>query len=214
MYTTISVAQVTRSILLLIHLYALSECSGRVQLDLELLAIKNPNCIGGPVVGITNASVLLEYRQIATQTTITQTTDSTPGWIFLADIDPNEGFNQTLEIDVNSTLSSGVQFRLLQLEHGGGVCNCWAVQRMALIVDSNTTALNFNEPNTLCGYRSDNLFFENICGRLASEARGFITRILNFNGTRGSCPGDTNTTLVSTKVPISTTGCSTQEPRM
>ena len=172
-------------------------------LDLELQPVSNPNCIGGEVVGLTNTSVLLEYRQA-----VTQTTDPPSEWMFLADISvcPDAGFNGTLEIPVNSSLSGGVQLRLLQLEHGGGVCNCWTVERMVLTVASTELVvfnINVNNPmdGNLC-FRTLNDNHTRICARNASESRGFITRVVDFNGTVGGCPDDSGQLLVMKESPI------------
>ena len=199
-------------LLIVVYLNVLSAC---LELDLEIHPVNDPDCIGGEVVGLTNTSVLLEYRQ-----TDNETTDTPPEWMFLADISvsPDAGFNGTLEIPVNSSLPGGVQLRLLQLEHGGGVCNCWTVERMELTVASSEPVV-FNTSNNnlenLC-YRSDSPMAANICdhGGGAGEARGLITKVVNINGTVGGCPGDTDETLITMKGTPIDSDCSMGTSRM
>ena len=188
-------------------------CSADVAIELEIEPRSNSDCIGGPVVGITNPSVLLEYRQI-----VPETADPFPEWLFLADIDVNKSFDQTLGINVDSTLPPGVQFRLLQLEHGGGGCNCWRVERMEVAVNSSVLELEFiegNERDIECS-RVGSSPYKSFCGHLASEARGFITTVIYLNGTMGDCPGDiySNTTLISAKEAPVSTDCTDQLPQM
>lgn len=48
--------------------------------------------------------------------------------------------------DYNTTVSAGsgcVQFRLVQAEHGGGNCNCWALSDLRV---NNVSAVDLEEP--------------------------------------------------------------------
>ncbi len=87
-------------------------------------------CIGGDV-GLTNTSVLVQFRATSQQRT------SESEWRFLAVIDLKLGLNESLELPDMQR----VQFRLLQLEHGGGSCNCWMLEE-AVVEWQNRTGQN------------------------------------------------------------------------
>ena len=54
-----------------------------------------------------------------------------------------------------------------------------------------------------------------ICGLLASDARGVITRVLIYDGViSNDCPGDSGTTLISSEGPPLPTLCDHVVPRM
>ena len=91
----------------------------------------------------------------------------------------------------------GMQFRLLQLEHGGGECNCWEVMQVQGRVDNSASLLT-------------NHCFVRYCGGSASDARGVITEALYFGLNSGRrCPDTTSSTLISNKGPAITENCST-----
>ena len=80
-----------QSLLLLIQLAVLKVSAiTNVQLILQIVPVNNSNCVGGPVAGLTDTSVLVQYRlrgggggNINTE------------WRDLADISLNETFNGT-----------------------------------------------------------------------------------------------------------------------
>ena len=43
------------------------------------------------------------------------------------------------QIVVNSSIVDGLQIRFLQLEHGGGLCNCWSLSELSVTVNETTT---------------------------------------------------------------------------
>ena len=43
------------------------------------------------------------------------------------------------QIVLNSSTVDGLQIRFLQLEHGGGRCNCWSLSALSVRVDGATT---------------------------------------------------------------------------
>ena len=93
-----------------------------MSVKLETISIMDNDggCVGG-AVGLTNISVLLQYRTV--------TLPKLSEWTFLAELSPKEASNRSLQVPQLDE-GVGVQFRLLQLEHGGGRCNCWRVQRL------------------------------------------------------------------------------------
>ena len=184
--------------LVLIHIAALEVSAGNtsVQLDLRIVPAKDHNCVGGPVAGLTDTSVLVQYRLNPGNNT---------EWTYLADISLDETFDGTLPaIDVQDR----VQFRLLQQEHGGSVCNCWSITRFTLrdaairliAVANNSVIREF-----LC-YRSNKLTETSserkICqGVPAGEVRGIITKVFaiasnNVSIADDACPGYTGTSLL------------------
>ena len=91
----------------------------------------------------------------------------------------------------------GMQFRLLQLEHGRGECNCWEVMQVQGRVNNSASLLN-------------NHCLVRYCGGSASDARGVITEALYFGQSSGRrCPDTTSSTLISNKGPAITENCST-----
>ena len=166
-----------------------------VAVDLTINSLQNTgDCVGGNV-GLTDTSVQVQYREI------TDSGDGQSDWMTLVSI-PINGSQNNISVMENMTLANsvkGVQFRLLQLEHGGGECNRWDVQGR---VNNNASLLNDH-----C--------LERYCEGSASDARGVITEVLYFNGSSDNrCPGDSNSTLISNKGPAITENCSTITPRL
>ena len=188
--------------LVLIHIAALEVFAGNtsVQLDLGIVPVNNPRCVGGPVAGLTNTSVLVQYRLNPGNNT---------EWTYLADISLDETFYGTLQaIDVQDS----IQFRLLQQEHGGGACNCWTIRAFILRDANNNSSqliavdiTNSVFREFLC-YRSNKRFerfFERrMCaGVAAGEVRGIITKVFaiannNVSIADDACPGYTGTSLL------------------
>ena len=83
-------------------------------------AFRGSVCVGEDV-GLTNTSIIVQYRAVD------HNLQSATEWVFLDAIlliGGNFQVDRTLVVDVDNMF---VQFRLLQLEHGGDVCNCWSV---------------------------------------------------------------------------------------
>ena len=89
--------------------YSLVQCTQSLRLDIVSHSNRDP-CNGGDV-GLTDTSVQVQYRITGTKVS---------EWNILDEIDPKIGFNGTLDLSSNESSVEGVQFRLLQLEHGGG----------------------------------------------------------------------------------------------
>ena len=179
------------SLLLLIRVAGLNVFASNtdVQLILQIVPVNDPNCVGGPVAGLTNTSVLVQYRL--------RPGDNTQ-WIYLADIGLNETFDGTLQaIDVQDR----IQFRLLQLEHGGGVCNCWDIESFRLRdVDGNSQlmAFDFNQTDVvdqyLCNRSGPGVVpGSRICGGdRGRDAREIVTKVFNIDDNNGVVSVDNN----------------------
>ena len=169
-----------------------------VAVDLTINSLQNTgDCVGGNV-GLTDTSVQVQYREI------TDSGDRQSDWMTLISI-PING-SQNISVMENMTLANssvfGVQFRLLQLEHGGGECNCWDVMQVQGRFNNSTSLLT-------------NYCLVRYCGGSASDARGVITEALYFNGSNvNRCPGGSNSTLISNKGPAITENCSMITPRL
>ena len=161
------------------------------------MAFSDSPCIGQ--VDLTNASIQFQYRTISNSSAI-------GNWITKDAIPLLGGGPRTYHLNFDSTVE-GVQFRLLQLEHGGGGCNCWEVQSFA-IAGANIQPCYLRGTNS----RSINEFY---CDGIASDSRGVISHALYFNDVNGEdCPGDSSSTLISNKGPPLPQDCSTAIPRM
>ena len=187
-------------LLVLVH-----NSSGTVNVAISNYTDGQWTCIGGEEVGLTNTSVQFQYRTIST-------TSAIGDWITLAALPVNATSSTTPTLDFNDSVK-GVQFRLLQLEHGGGGCNCWTVQAFSFMAISGDACY-------IKGSQSQSRLIGNrrFCGGIASDARGLISRVLYFNGSNDGedCPGDSSSTLISNKGPPlpQDYNCSTAIPRM
>ena len=125
-----------------------------VAVDLTINSLQNTgDCVGGNV-GLTDTSVQVQYREFTTSSS------GQSDWKTLVSI-PING-SQNISVMENMTLANsvkGVQFRLLQLEHGGGECNCWEVIQVQGRVNNSASLLN-------------NHCLVRYCGGSASDARG------------------------------------------
>lgn len=169
--------------------------------------VQTEGCIGGDV-GLTNTSILVEYRLLET-VSMDPLTTAVLDWNFLAEVDVAEGIaQQILNFTVNDT-EQGVQLRFLQLEHGGGECNCWNVTKnFAIYLDGVMMFISScfdTPPHSLA----------TICGLGASEPRGAITIGYYFTGSDGEvCPGNSSVGLISDQGPPLPQDCTTTSPRM
>ena len=81
--------------------------------------------------GLTDLRVQLQYREIGL--------DGNMGdWKLRASVRLLRPEPITEGIGLNSSTVDGLQIRLLQLEHGGGLCNCWSIT-FAVRVNETTT---------------------------------------------------------------------------
>ena len=180
---------------------AVTGLSVNVELNLESVA---GSCLGGETLGLTNTSVLVEYRllQIATPSANASET----AWRFLAEVNSSQGFDQNLTITIEVPVDChGFQLKLLQREHGGGGCNCWRVASLAL---SNCSNGNYSDfvACSMEGHTRNGSF----CSDSARKPRGMITTaFLSSN----ECPGDSDRLdpLKGSSIPLN---CDEMSPRM
>ena len=83
--------------------------------------------------GLTDLRVQLEYREIGLDGDMGDW-ESGPS-SRLEQID----FLMEVAIALNSSTVDGLQIRFLQLEHGGGQCNCWSLSAFSVTVNETTT---------------------------------------------------------------------------
>ena len=155
------------------------------------------DCIGGGI-GLTNTSVVMEYRIVNT----TSSPASVGEWRFLADLNVSMSILTQLH---DSAAADSFQLRLLQLEHGGGMCNCWKLTRISVdcgvgMTDTSAATCNHDLQGTLA-----------FCNDYASMARGLITEVYCNNSE--PCPGDSDTLLPS-RGPALPSHCETSDFRM
>ena len=162
------------------------------------------NCIGGGI-GLTNTSVLVEYRIINT----TSSPASVGEWRYLADEIVTLQRNLQ-DVELHDSAADGFQLRLLQLEHGGGQCNCWKLTRISVDCGEGMT----DTSSAMCSQQdlgSDIILF---CRDYASRARGLITEVYcSVSNNSEPCPGDSDTLLPSGG-PALPSHCETSDFRM
>ena len=144
------------------------------------------DCIGGGI-GLTNTSVVVEYRIVST----TSSPASVGEWRYLADLLPYNVSMSILTQLHDSAAADGFQLRLLQLEHGGGMCNCWKLTRISVDCGVGMT----DTSAATCSHDQRGLLIEAFCNDYASMARGLITEVYCNNSE--PCPGDSDTLLPS-----------------
>ena len=163
------------------------------------------DCIGGGI-GLTNTSVVVEYRIVNT----TSSPASVGEWRFLADLLPNNVSLSILTQLHDSAAADGFQLRLLQLEHGGGMCNCWKLTSINVdcgVGMTDTSTATCSQQGLLIESDEALLF----CGGYASMARGMITEVYCSNSE--PCPGDSDT-LQPSRGPALPSHCETSDFRM
>ena len=189
-------------VLLCLDLVVAQQHSVIIELQLDTHTRAGQDCVGGDV-GLTDTSVLLQYRLLS-PTPQTWTTE-------LA-VSPNDTHMvRTISI---SESAQGVQFRMIQFEHGGGHCNCWTLSDMRITVNEEqprTIPLCTSACTPASACDEVPLVF---CGDNARDARGFITHAYYFNNTRQNmCPGDSNM-LISNQGPPLPDNCANSTTRM
>ena len=175
------------------------------EVSLEALTIDpdDRTCNGGDT-GLTNTSLLVEYRVVNT----TSSTSSVGEWRYLYDVVVGGIVNlPRAQLDDDS----GFQLRLLQLEHGGGECNCWTLSSISVDCGEGITSTNI----TLCSEQARFFMTSSaFCGGYASRARGMITEVYcSVSNNSEACPGDSDTLLPSGG-PALPSHCETSDFRM
>ncbi len=149
-----------------------------------------------------DSTIMLDYREIGMDST-----GLVGGWIKLTIIIPASSLFHVFRTD-NISFSINeehVQFRFLQLVHGGGECNCWSGQQLWITYyndeDNSPTHLNLTAMNTCSRINAETIttrtFLVNgYCGGAVNEPRGLITRVVYSDGSssddNNKCPGDSN----------------------
>ena len=98
-------------------------------------SVNSSVCIGGQKVGLTDTSIKLEYREVfdcGANMSLSQ-------WKQAAVIPVEDNGVQNVTLSYPEAVQ-GIQLRLLQLEHGGGGCNCWEVEELEFTFGSGQTA--------------------------------------------------------------------------
>ena len=193
-------------VVLLVH-NSVATVSDTVNVAIRNYTDRQQTCIGGEEVGLTDTSVKFQYRTISI-------TSAIGNWITLAALPVDATSSTTPTLDFNEGVK-GVQFRLLQLEHGGGDCNCWRMQSFNITINNRMLS---GDACYITGSQSGSRSIANctFCGGIASDARGGISHVLYFNDVNDGedCPGDSNSILISNKGPPLPHDCSTAIPRM
>lgn len=183
-----------------------------VIVQLEYTSLENSGCIGGPVLGLTETSVMLQYMEMKTSGV-----PSLQEWINLAVINvtlTGQSFpvriTRFLTLGSSCSVRQGVQFRLLQLEHGGGGCNCWSLDSMSVTLAGELRVfVPIAREEDICFTTGINAVF---CELGAGEPRGLVTRVLYFPGSDGTrCVSDT---LLATKGPPQPINCFMETPHL
>ena len=146
------------------------------------------NCIGDGI-GLTNTSVLMEYRIV----NATSSPASVGEWRYLAD--EIVIYTQIIsQFQLHDSAADGFQLRLLQLEHGGGLCNCWRLASIRVDCGGGMT----DTSTAMCSQQSLINNFIIFCLNYASRARGLITEVYcSVSNNSEPCPGDSDTLLPS-----------------
>ncbi len=164
-----------------------------VEPAINTAASPGSGCIGGNV-GLTNTSIRIEYRLLRVEA---GTTTGITEWLFLHEVPLNGGTvtpGWNFDVSRMDEVVHGVQLRLLQIEHGGGDCNCWNLTQVTIVLNSQSV-INYE---ACFGSPTVNEF----CGGIASRFRGVITQAIYPTSTIGDmCPVDSDSMLVTNKGP-------------
>ena len=195
----------------------LPSCScGQVAVRLDYTAMANNAtlCIGGQDA-LTDTSPRLQYRL----------SSQPESWVERARLNLTSAAGQqrslTDSFDVDEE-EEWVQFRVLQLEHGGGSCNCWMVNSMSLQTGPNALTPVLRQDVCYSQPRSSQpgvvMPVLMLCMGNAAEARGGVTRLFYFNSTQDqseekNCSGFDNR-LISNQGPSLPATCSDQNLQM
>jgi hypothetical protein len=183
--------------LLLLQLHIQNVVSIPVTVDLQIAGAAG-SCVGGDD-GLTNISIILEYRIVNNASALTE-------WMFLAEISPTKMFTEEFVIDFDDY----VHFRLVQLEHGGFGCNCWDIITFSIRGLVSSLHLSTNVCLKQPGNAAPTLF----CGGArARVARGMITRPYSAMGIATNCPADSVGLIPSIGPPVPSE-CDNITPRM
>ena len=181
--------------------------SVNVELNLESSSVAG-SCLGGETLGLTNTSVLVEYRLLQIATLSANASET--AWRFLAEVNASQGFDQNLTLDIEVPVDfHGFQLKLLQTaEHGGGGCNCWRVASLAI---SNCSNGSYNYSDACRTRRGSDGSF---CLGRATQHRGMVTAAFYCSElSSDKCPMGSNN-LIPSKGSALPPNCDKMSPRM
>ncbi len=176
---------VTQILMVCAHLNGVM--SNSLNVTYHVLRQDDNNCTNNNTM---DTKIQLDCREIGMDTT-----GLVGGWKNLTLITLDE--KKIIGIDINE---DKVQFRFLQLVHGGDGCNCWKLFMLRIRTTGHYVLVrqiaNF-DPNMYTCITSTIIPNEheaiNYCG--GEVARGFITKVISTNGSLDGCPGDSNNLL-------------------
>lgn len=172
-----------------------------VSLELGIEPSRGGSCPGEDV-GLTSIAVFVQYRTIVTTPNATLVQE----WIVLAEVNLRDIFDQDLQFNLDDSVHDGVQFRLLQLEHGGEDCNCWNLNKIAVNLDGNRIELRVG--SMVC-------FETGECGGSASVERGRSTAVVYLPGRSGEkCPENSEVDLIPARESPLIQNCAQITPRL
>ena len=174
-----------------------------------------PTCIGGITANdLTDTSVRVEYRLLDPGQWSRPSFEAE--WMLWGSYDTTDMDSKKLGNRLPSQ-RTGIQFRVLQLEHGGGGCNCWKVEHFRFKLRSSNSTLNML--NNICHTHfriSPNTF----CRGSGFQTRGFVSRAVYSDIDHATqiinvreCPGGTDRSLFFYTKPALPVNCGTN-PRM
>lgn len=181
---------------------------------LEYISLQGTECIGGSV-GLTNTSVLLQFREVMADAVPWEWTDLA---VMNITFEGGPPVRITSSFTVDNSTVQGLQFRLVQLEHGGGGCNCWSLDSAIVTLGQELKLLEtqpFIQPREHTFCFTTGMEETTFCDLGAGEARGGVTRVLYLPGNNGSrCIGDSNRLLFPMGGPPLPTNCSMETPHL
>ena len=111
-------------------------CSGQSRIRADTIALITPRETppGGCEMdqGLTDFRVQWQFRERRLDGDMEDWKSGTS-----SDLDAIDFFNYGIVL--NSSTMDGLQMRFLQLEHGGGLCNCWSLSELSVTVNGVTT---------------------------------------------------------------------------
>lgn len=215
--------QLGAAMLIFVHIIdiALGRRMVSVELDLATYPGSERDCIGGNI-GLTNTSILVQYRLLDAAAADPRR------WAFLAEVsigDENMLQSQNIALPPIDVSAEGMQFRFLQLEHGGRGCNCWEIRKFRVTFRNVPNSISTVSLVALTNINKFECFSHGrqnsrkpvFCYGNGNEARGVTTKALYFGRDDGAeCPGNSGSELIPPKGPAIPGNCasSSASPRL
>ena len=197
--------RISSGLVVIAFLLSTVSLSHEVALNLTVVPL-SLKCIGDGI-GLTNTSVVVEYRFVYS----TSSPSSVGEWRYLDLADENATTLIIPELQLHDSVADGFQLRLLQLEHGGRLCNCWRFANISVDCGGGMAETS----TAMCSQQGlTNDYFIFFCDGYASRARGMITEVYcSISNNSEPCPGDSDTLLPSGR-PALPSHCETSDFRM